>query len=311
MEPAVKISPSIRRNTDFAVARRSSGFTLLEILAAAAVLILLTAILLPVLRGARESSNRGRCDVNLKSIALALDAYRQEQGYFPSDLTELQTSRYVQDQQLFHCPSSPDPNITYADYYVIRSPRDDESLPILICPFHEDQDRGGQAYIGRYTTQFMTKPAVLTRAQSTTLKRPGKNPVAAPAGMELHGADTLLTAKNGQATIAFADGSTASLAKNSEVTILQSFLDRKWQPVLYTLLRQTAGDVDYVVNTGSKFDITTPSATAGALGTKFKLTVDSEETTLLVAHGKVRFETSKRHIPAPVGLPVKAKKNKP
>jgi hypothetical protein len=43
---------------------------------------------------------------------------------------------------------------------------------------------------------------------------------------------------------------------------------------LYTLIRQSVGiNVKYTVTHGSKFDVTTPTATAGALGTMFYVSI--------------------------------------
>jgi hypothetical protein len=191
---------------------------------------------------------------------------------------------------------------------VIRDPRSQQNLPLLVCPFHEGSQRGVQAYVGRYTTQFMTKPAVISAANATTVQRPAQAPVAAPVGLQLHGADRLRTSGNGFATITFADGSIANIKRKSEVTILQSFLEGNTQPVLYTLLRQTAGSVDYTIHHGSKFDVSTPVATAGALGTKFTITIGpNDDTTLLVTQGKVRFNTTRGKVPVKPGMPVTAR----
>lgn len=291
--------------------RSRRGFTLLEIVAVVSITLVLAAVTFNVFGRARKASNRARCDVQIKAIALALDAYRQEQNHFPDDLLELETSRYVTDKSIMHCPSDPDPLGSYADFYVIRTAHDSSELPLLVCPFHEDSSHGVQAYVGRYTTQFLTKPASLTNSRATTVKHPGKDPVSAPAGLELHGADRLTTANNGSATILFADGSMARLKSNTTVTILQSFMDRTMNPRLYTLIRQSGGSVDYEVNHGSKFEVVTPAATAGALGTKFNIKIDSPtDTTLLVTQGKVRFNTSKRYYRVVNNVPVTAKKGK-
>lgn len=284
------------------------GFTLVEAAFVAGMLAVLSVILFSVFSRSRVTGNRARCDVQLKSLALALDAYRQEQGNYPGALTELQTASYLTDKSIMHCPADPVATGTYADYYVIREAHDDNDLPLLVCPFHEADAHGAQAYVGRYTTQFMTKPAVLIAAKSVTLYHPGKAPIAAPAGLELHGADRLVTARNGSATVQFADTSVATMKKESDLTILQCFTESVGQPVLYSLVRQTSGNIRYYVNPGSKFDVSTPVATAGALGTRFDIEVEGNyDTTLTVLNGKVRFNTSRKKIKVTNGVPVKAK----
>lgn len=284
-----------------------SGYTLIEIVVVVAVIGVLASLVLGQFRRGRAVARRAQCNVQLESLALALDAYRQEQGHFPEFLHELSSGGYVQDPTLMRCPDDPDPQGSYENFYVIRDGQDEQELPLLVCPYHENDRYGVQAYVGRYTTQFMTRPAILSSARAATVQHPAQDPIAAPVGLQLHGADRVRTAKNGAATIDFVDGSSATLSKNCDVTVLQSFLQGKTLPTLCTLLRQTTGEVDYVVHTGSKFDVTTPVATAGALGTKFKITVAANaDTTLLVTQGHVRFVTSRGRLHAQLNVPITA-----
>lgn len=268
------------------------GFTLLELVIAVAVIAILAAILLSVFSRSREAARRATCDVHLKAIALALDAFKQEQGSYPETLQELVDRKYITDPSLLSCPDDPRPVKSYDDFYAIRGPRADSSLPVLVCPFHEGDNHGLQAYAGRYTTQFMTSPARLAAGAAITVEHPGKNPVAAPVGLELHGADRLRTAGQGFATIVFADGSEAALGHDTDVTILQSFITSRATGPLYSLIRQTSGTSYYKVHHGSKFDVVTPTATAGALGTEFEIRVSATQGTWLNVHeGNVRFNT--------------------
>ncbi len=92
--------------------------------------------------------------------------------------------------------------------------------------------------------------------------------------------------------IQFADSSTATLSAGSEVTVLQSFLMGQVNAPLYTLIRQKLGEVAYRVENGSKFDVVTPTATSGARGTEFRITVEPNgETRLIVDEGEVAFST--------------------
>ena len=110
----------------------------------------------------RVAAERTQCDAKLKALVLALDAFRQEHGYYPEHLSELVVEKYV-DEEALHCPSDPLEGDSYANYYIHRQPRDDGELPILVCPYHEhDMVQGGQGFKGAYTTQFATSPAVLT-----------------------------------------------------------------------------------------------------------------------------------------------------
>ena len=272
--------------------RRRRAFTLLEILAVVAIVAILAAVLLSAFHRSRNMAHRAKCDVNLKSIALALDAFKQEHGYFPTTLAQLETDKYITDHSVMSCPDDPRSDPSYEDFYAIRSPQDSNELPILVCPFHDDSPQGVQAYIGRFTTQFRASPAQLTTAVAATVQHPGQDPVAAPVGLVLHGADRIVTGAGGSATIVYSDGSEADIGHDSDVTVMQSFVQGQTQGVLYTLMHQSVGTVLYRIHHGSKFDVVTPTATAGALGTEFEIRVNATDGTWIQGHtGKVRLNT--------------------
>jgi prepilin-type N-terminal cleavage/methylation domain-containing protein len=248
------------------------GFTLLQLLAVIAVIGVLAAITLGAFSNSRLQAQRNQCDVNLKAITMALDAFRQEQGHYPKHLDALVSQKYLTDAAMLRCPTDPRPTGSYDEYYLMRAARSNGELPILVCPLCAGEGhRGMQAFKGRYTKQFATRPAEFTAVSATSVERPGKNPINARVGMQLRGGDVIRTAGGGSATVRFADGSTSTLGGDSEITLLQSFIAGNSHAPLYTLVRQKAGHVAYQVTHGSKFDVATPTATAGALGTAFEI----------------------------------------
>jgi len=252
------------------------AFTLLQILLVMAIIAVLSAFLFGAFGQSRGAAQRAHCDIQLKAITMALDAFRQDNGHYPKNLGELVTKKYLTDTSMLVCPADPRPRGSYNDYYILRSARDSGELPILVCPLCEtDSGQAIQGFKGRYTKHFATRPAELTAAASTTIERPGKNPISGRIGMQLRGGDIIRTAAGGQAIIRFADGSESQMAGGSEITVLQSFISGHARAPLYTLIRQTVGDVHYRVNHGSKFDVSTPTATAGALGTAFQIKADT------------------------------------
>jgi type II secretory pathway pseudopilin PulG len=306
--------------------RKRQGFTLLQILLVIGILGVLSAVLFSVFGRARVPANRVACDVHLKQVVLALDTFRQERGVLPENLNALVENGYVPAETL-HCPADASygearaTNASYSSYgdgYVIREPRDSKELPIVVCPFHErDGAFGAQGYKGGYTKQFATQPATLAPGAyngSVVITRPLEGVLTLPTGgaqpLTLRGGDRIKTGA-GEATITFADGSTANIEANSDMTVLQSFTEGQKDGVLYTLVRQFSGRVNYYVNPGSNFDVATPTATAGALGTRFTIEVvradslpsgtttlvgSTPETILTVTEHTVAFTTSERTI---------------
>jgi competence protein ComGC len=270
------------------------------------IISMLATLFFSAFSDGRASARRAQCDARLKTIALALDAYRQESGAFPASLKELREKHYLHDDDDLRCPADVRDNGTYGDFYMIRSSHDDPDLPTLVCPFHENVGgRGSQAFKGKYTKQFATRPARLDQASGATVEHPGQAPVAAIAGMVLHGGDRIRTAAGGGATIRFADNSTCELQGQADSTVLQSFMASTSSGPLYTTVRQTLGTIIYTVNHGSKFDVATPTATAGALGTKYSITLNANASgTLTVLASRVYLSTLKSHIIVETGQTV-------
>lgn len=64
-------------------AMRSNGFTLLELLVVISIIALLLAILLPVLRGARERAKVVQCGFNLRQIGIVMHVYQEDWNRLP------------------------------------------------------------------------------------------------------------------------------------------------------------------------------------------------------------------------------------
>ena len=268
-------------------AQKRRGFTLVEIMVALGALSILSALILSVFGRTRVPVRRAQCDVHLKEIALAADTFRQERGRMPVSVGDLLREEYLTAETL-RCPSDPDfdankvKNAAYTSYgdgYVIREPRDNGELPILVCPHHEkDGAFGAQAFKGGYTKQFSAHPALLKGGDwggVVTITRPGAGVLSKPAAgktLLLRGGDHI-DVRAGHALIRFEDGSTATIGNSSEMSVMQSFTEGQRSGKLYTLVRQFKGTISYYVNPGNRFDVTTPTATAGALGTRFSLEV--------------------------------------
>ena len=91
------------------------AFTLVELMVAVAVIGILAGVLLPVLSRARETARRTRCLSNSRQLALATDAYREDNRdwYPPMWVADSPPTRwmnllkvYVESYDMYDCPSS-------------------------------------------------------------------------------------------------------------------------------------------------------------------------------------------------------------
>jgi len=131
------LSPHRRSDTSLHLSHYhecSYSFTLIEILVVAAIIAVLTAMLLPALSEARESAQRVKCLSNQKQMAVAMVAYAGEYNdHFPpgSDgmnasytfqvatrgewdcLGHLIETGFITDPELLYCPSQREKWFTY------------------------------------------------------------------------------------------------------------------------------------------------------------------------------------------------------
>src|SRR5436190_17311444 len=90
---------------------RRRGFTLIECLVVAVVLMILAAFLLPVFAQVREKGWQTRCSSNLRQIGMAYQIYLADYGRYPDPTviwTPGESAAYVKDRRILFCPDATD-----------------------------------------------------------------------------------------------------------------------------------------------------------------------------------------------------------
>jgi len=96
--------------------KRAGSQRLIEVLVAVGMLAVLGAILFPTFARSREKARTSSCMSNLKQLAIATEMFAQDHdGRLPGAVTwRDDVLPYVNNEQLFKCPSDEVDNVTYA-----------------------------------------------------------------------------------------------------------------------------------------------------------------------------------------------------
>lgn len=267
-----------------------SGYSLLQLIVALGIMAVLMAVAIKSYSIARAGAVAGVCSGRLKTLAMDLERYRVDHHSYPAVLDELYPT-YTKSEPAFRCPEENRPYVrTYTDFYVPRDTKGENSGRLLLaCPFHQDSGKGIEVFMGDVGAHQQSKTYVATLTGGAGLVsvlrydaiRPGEaeptesefwtNAIAAVPNMDV-GPGDWLRVPSGGATLTFKDGSRAEITGPTEIMVVDSFralAEGGQASPFYTVLRLARGQVYNIVIPGSKYEVVTPTGTAGAKGTEF------------------------------------------
>jgi len=117
-----------------------------------------------------------------------------------------------------------------------------------------------------------------------------KDSLAAVKDMVLLWHDVVKTDKGGRVRIALADGSVLNVGSDAQLRIIKHDPQRQ-QTILELLYGRLLASAIRIVKPTGRFDVRTPVAVAGVVGTQFGLRVDSDSTDVVCREGSVRVRS--------------------
>ncbi|MBY0312958.1 MAG: DUF1559 domain-containing protein [Phycisphaerales bacterium] len=116
--------------------RRTSAFTLIDLLVSIAIIALLISILLPSLTNVREATRRVVCSSNARQIGLGIAMYAEDQKTFPFSAYEPKQSDPDGAPQLMHFARSSDPGVSWDGLGLLYVAEYLNAPQVFYCPSH-------------------------------------------------------------------------------------------------------------------------------------------------------------------------------
>ncbi|MGC8976770.1 MAG: hypothetical protein ACP5OB_04030 [Candidatus Ratteibacteria bacterium] len=225
------------------------GFSLIEILIITFICVSLLILIVGVLSSSREFSRTMGCINNMKTITQAIEIFQSDFKETPVNLSSLMPA-YIQNPNVFHCPSDRENKDSYSKFYIGRYfASDDSNKVFLICPRHF----GGKKVVSAYLSYSVDV---------------GRSKKVLWSGLPAKFGEIY---KDGK--LDFEDGTTVNIT--GSIGLLGSFTNTDGK--IYSIIYSPEGEnTNYSVEHkgDSAFEVITPAVIAGVEGTKFNLSTN-------------------------------------
>ncbi|HOK56625.1 MAG TPA: DUF1559 domain-containing protein [bacterium] len=228
------------------------GFSLIETLILIFIGISVLILIVGVISNSREFARTMGCVNNMKNIAQAIEGYQVDWKETPVTLSSLMPA-YIQNPNVFHCPSDREKGDSYSKFYVGRFFAEEDSNKVfLVCPRHF----GGRRTVAGYLSYAVEI---------------GKTKSVKWSGIDVEFGKTYIGGN-----LKFEDGTEVNEI-SGEIGVLGSFTNPENK--IYSIIYVPEGDVPEGEKTSykvehkgdSRFEVITPAVIAGVEGTKFNV----------------------------------------
>ncbi|MBI2194418.1 MAG: type II secretion system protein [Planctomycetes bacterium] len=215
-------------------ARRTSAFSLLELMIVIGVMFVLASIAVAMMHKTSELSLQAHCMTNLRTLFTAVQDYNLNQRVYPLQYPQpafpTLFSSYSLSEGTFTCLAydeiDGDSTDVYSTFY-IRPREDMAELLVLSCPYHDENTK------------------------TVTLTNRGRGEVAESAQLVYKDAEVEPTAEFEGDTINMADGSLVRLQAGLNVELIATYQIRKRNYLAIRVLQGETGVMDVELQGGS------------------------------------------------------------